>query len=90
MPLCPLSDSESRLVEMLPVDGFQSGQCIIIHHTHNESLEWSSSSGWGVMVQLLAYFGMKGWNRCATLSTANTAQKSAGGDASSGWIPIWT
>ena len=37
---------KSRLVEMLPVDGFQSGQCIIIHHTHNESLEWSSSSGW--------------------------------------------
>ena len=65
---------KSELVEMLPVDRFQSRQCIIIHHTHNESLEWSSSSGWGVMVQLLAYFGMKGWDRYATLSTANTAK----------------
>eukprot|EP00956_Cyclotella_meneghiniana_P045299 scaffold362357_cov182-Cyclotella_meneghiniana.AAC.1 len=67
---------------MLPVDGFQSGQCIIIHHTDNESLELSSSSGWGVMVQLLAYFGMKGWDRYATLSILPTPQKSAGGDAS--------
>ena len=67
---------KSRLVEMLPVDGFQSGQCIIIHHTHNESLEWSSSSGLGIMVQLLAYFGMKGLGKYATASTASMTKVS--------------
>ena len=64
------------VVEMLPVDKFQSRQCIIIHHTHNESLEWSSSSGLGIMVQLLAYFGMKGWGKYATASTASTTKVS--------------
>mgnify|MGYP002793760087 CR=1 FL=1 len=39
---------------------------------HNESLEWSSSSGLGIMVQFVAYFGMKGWDKQATYSIAST------------------
>ena len=56
----PLKDI---ILEMLPLVRFQSQQCIIIHHTHNESLEWSSCSGFSVMVPLLADYVEKSGER---------------------------
>ena len=53
---------------MLPVDiRFQSQQqLIIIHYTHSESLELSSCSNLGVVLQLLTDFGKKSGDRIAT------------------------
>ena len=67
---------KSRLVEMLPVDGFQSGQCIIIHHTHNESLEWSRCSGLAVTVPILTNFSMRIGNTTTTISSSSTGKVS--------------
>ena len=63
---------KSQLVEILAPIRFQSKQCIIIHHTHNESLEWSSCSGLAVTFTLLSHFGMRKGNTTSTISPSGT------------------
>eukprot|EP00956_Cyclotella_meneghiniana_P011902 scaffold16743_cov76-Cyclotella_meneghiniana.AAC.1 len=70
----PLECLKSQLVEMFSLVRFQSQQFIIIHHTHKESLEWSSCSGLGVMVSVLTDFGMKRGDEIATFSPANDSK----------------
>ena len=75
-PLSLNQHLKSQLVETLPLVRFQSQQCIIIHHTHNEQLVWSRCSGLGIMVQALTYFGlMSGENMCH-FPLANTSKVS--------------
>ena len=57
------------------------------YHSHNKSLEWSSFIGLGMMLPVLAFFGMKSGYRIATL-TPPVTQKWDYGDASTGLIPI--
>ena len=81
MTLCPCQHLKCQPVQMLPLVRFQSQQCIIIHHTHNDLLEWSGCSGLGVMDSVLTYFGGKSGDTNDTLSLP-TPQMSAGADAS--------
>eukprot|EP00956_Cyclotella_meneghiniana_P021887 scaffold40578_cov72-Cyclotella_meneghiniana.AAC.1 len=72
---------KSQLVEMLTPIRFQSQQCIIIHHTHNESLEWSRCSGLAVTVPILTHFGICIEGKQLKQFPLPVPEKSAGGDA---------
>ena len=61
---------------MLALIRFQSQQCIIIHHTHNESLEWSRCSGLAVTVPILTNFSMRIGNTSTTISSSSTEKVS--------------
>ena len=63
---------KSQLVEMLASFRSQSHQFIIIHNTHNESLEWSSCSGFDITVTILTNFGMKRGNTTTAVSSSGT------------------
>ena len=51
-----LNENQAHILQSV---GFQSQQCIIIYHTHNETLEWSSCSGLVVMVPVITDFGLE-------------------------------
>ena len=49
----------------------------MIYHTHNETLEWSSCSGLGIMVPVvLPYLGVKSGDKCSHSITADTSKVS--------------
>ena len=79
--LRPFQHLKCQPVQMLPLVRFHYQQYIIIQYTHNDLLEWSGCSGFGIMDSLLTYFGGKSGDTNATLSLP-TPQMSSGADAS--------
>ena len=60
----------------VPLVRYQSHQCIIIYHTHNETSEWSSCSDLGFMVPVLTYLGVKSGHNGSNSVTADTSKVS--------------